>query len=132
LNNIIPDDDDDMLPVGLNNNSNINNSGTLGKSKNNALKPNSNKMSFELPNKSFNTYTNQRDASKINSKISSNNLSNSIKGLNMQCNSNSNNNNTLRYSNYINNYQSGSIRSNAKQQRAPANSVMRTNLDQEP
>jgi hypothetical protein len=128
LNNIIPDDDDnDTLAIGLHNN---NKNGTLGKSKNNVIKSNSNKMSFDLPNKSFNTYSNQRDVPKSNSKIGSTNLSNSIKGLNIS-NTNSNNTNTLRYSNYINNYQNGSIRSNAKQNRTPANSVMRTNLNQE-
>lgn len=135
LNNIIPDDDDDMLAIGLHNiNNTTNNNGTLGKSKN-VLKQNSNKMNFELPNKSFNTYSNQRDVPKTNSKIGSSNLSNSIKGLNINTNNtnanNNSNNNTLRYSNFINNFQSGSIRSNAKQQRTAANSLMRTNIDQE-
>lgn len=150
LNDIIPDDDDEILR-GLNSNytpssQSGNNCGTLSRNTKNLSKVINQNC---LPNKSFNTYTNHKDLnclknSKImnvttgfNSSTGTNSMNSSNSSASVVLNQNRQNGNTLKYSNYNNlnggtNFGTGSIRSMSKQ---PRNSFafnnLRTNLDQE-
>ena len=152
LNDIIPDDDDDILHTGLSvnytpSNHSTNNSGTLGRSSNSNNNKNLSKAINQtcLPNKSFNTYSTHKDLCNTikNSKsigLNSNQTTiatSNIANITSTNNSNANRTNTLTINtntaNKFSNFQpNGSIRSNNKQ---PRNSFafnnLRTNLDQE-
>lgn len=109
LNDVIPDDDDEMMNIGIN-------SGTLSRNQKNYSKNNF-KQNGALPNKSFNTYT--------NSKIGGGGIEHT--------NLSTLNNGNSRYPNYGNVGHGGSIRSTAKnnQRTSFAAFSMRTNLDQD-
>ena len=127
LNDVIPDDDDDVM--GISNSAIIGNSGTLNRNKNNYLK---NTLKHNaLPNKSFNTYTNPKELNNKNSKTIASAFNSGSNNVNLNTMSgNSNNNNSNRYGNY-GNIGNGSIRSTAKNQRTSFAFSMRTNLDQD-
>ena len=125
LNDVIPDDDDEVM--GIVNASVLGNSGggTLGRNKNyskNMLKQNG------LPSKTFNTYTNHKDLNNKNSKYGSGTSGANNVNMNLMSGTNTNG----RYSsNYGQANACGSIRSTAKNQRTSFAFSMRTNLDQD-
>jgi hypothetical protein len=146
LNDVIPDDDDDddILNMGVGTHS------TLTRNNKKLLQKQNGGMG--LPTKSFNTYTQAHKDSNKNSKNSSSGISSYVNNASSLVNGGSSNassgggvggagsmangnggggsGSAVRYSNYSNLHNNGSIRS-LKQQRTSFAFSMRTNLDQD-